>query len=140
MTTIEATQTITKPDTRLRFDNKPTSWLVRAVSEDGRYALATASFGFMGVAYTIIDHNEQVRGAINVLGGGMGINTNIGADPQIDHVMKMLRPYPADYFEGHPDGRPVDPDNPYGSQVSHRNRVPLNITAWRTPDQKTWTS
>ena len=128
-----------RPGARLRFDGKSTSWLVRAESDDGRYTLATASFGFMGVAYTIIDHQENVRGAINVIGGGgMGITTTSGHDPEIDRVIKMLRPYPDDYFDGYPDGRPVDHEEPYGYEVSHRNRVPLRITGVRSSDGSAW--
>jgi hypothetical protein len=97
---------------RLQFDGKRTSWLVRATACDGRYSIATASM-FGHVWYTIIDTNEGIRGALNIIGGGMGISTTAGPDPQIDECVAMLE----------------DRDDTW--EISHRRRVPLNVTRVR---------
>lgn len=100
---------------RVRFDNKRTSWRVRAETDDGRYFLATASI-FGRVYYTVVDLRENVRGAINVIGGGMSIDTTDGPDEHIDKAIAMLEGrYPKDIGRGY-------------WEVSHRNRVPLNVT------------
>ena len=104
------TRGIWLPGERLQFDGKRTSWLVRATACAGRYSIATASM-FGRVYYTIIDVQENVRGPLNVIGGGMGIDTISGPDDQIDEVVKRL--------EG---------DDLTQWEVSHRSRLPLNIT------------
>lgn len=109
-------------DDRLRFDGKSTSWLVRAVNTDGRYAVATASL-FGRVAYTVLDFEDGVRGPLNVIGWGMGIDTTSGPDPQIDEVIAML------------DGTGAWKGNTF--EVSHRNRVPISITVHRQPSAAT---
>ncbi|WP_028474078.1 hypothetical protein [Nocardioides alkalitolerans] len=101
-------------DDRLRFDGKATSWRVRAVSDDGRYVLATASL-FGDVAYTILDWEQGVRGPLNVIGGGMGIDTTSGPDEQINKTMNMI----------------TGTDQALAAstwEVSRRNRVPIAIT------------
>lgn len=111
---------------RLEFDGKSTSWLVRATACRGRYAIATASI--FGVYYTIIDRLLEVRGAMNVVGGSVGIDTRSGPDTGIDQAVHMLEGRPR-HIESEFYGDPYDPDawgHPY--EVSHRNRVPLNIT------------
>lgn len=102
-------------DPIVRFDGKRTPWRVRAEACDGRYQVATCSM-FGKVHYTVIDHQEQVRGPLNVIGGGMGIFTTKGPDGKIDEVVAML--------EGrYPDGIAL------GTwEVSHRNRVTLVVT------------
>jgi hypothetical protein len=97
-----------KPGDRIRFDGKRTSWLIRAQTEDGRYQVATCSM-FGRVYYTVIDHHENVRGPLNVIGQGMGIFTTKGPDDAIDNTVSMLE-----------SG---------GFEVSHRNRVALRIEA-----------
>lgn len=92
---------------KLKFDGKKTPWLVRAVTKDRRYAIATRAM-FGNVHYTIIDTDDQVRGAMNVIGGGLGIYTASGPDEDIDEAIGML-------------------END-GYEVSRRNRVPLAIS------------
>lgn len=111
---------------RLRFDGKRTSWLVRATAQQGRYAIATATL-FGDVHYTIIDRLNDVRGPLNVIGGGMAIATTEGPDEGINETVRRLeaRPSPlAIATEG------ADPDGwDFGQwEVSHRYRVGLNIT------------
>lgn len=96
-----------KPGDRVQFDGKKTSWLVRAEAKNG-LKLATASI-FGNVFYTLIDQSEGVRGAMDIIGGGLGIKTTRGDDPDVDEAIGLI-------------------DN-YGHDVSHRNRVALNITA-----------
>lgn len=108
-----------KPGDRVRFDGKATSWLVRASARDGRFDIATASL-FGQLYYTIIDHAEGVRGALNaVFGVPEEIVMRQGSDAGIDALAKML-----DGTYGLDEGEePVET-----WEVSHRNRVPLNIT------------
>jgi len=115
-----------KPGDRLQFDGKKTSWLVRAT--DDRYALATCSL-FGQVYYTIIDENAGIRGAMNIIGGGLGIFTTSGPDPAIDKAMQMLRPArPWTEEELAAGSRPAADWSEGGWEISHRNRVALNIT------------
>lgn len=101
-------------------------WLARARSADGRYVLLTtveeqgedcsdcAQFyeGRIEVAYTLIDYEERIRGAINVIGHGCGIKTVCGPDPAVASAMRLVT---EDGFE-----------------VSHRNQVRLEILDVRT--------
>ncbi|GAA4924674.1 hypothetical protein [Nesterenkonia rhizosphaerae] len=96
-----------EPGDRLQFDGKRTGWLVRAVTKDGRYALATASI-FGQAVYTIIDEFAGIRGAMNIIGGGLGILTTEGPDPAVDEAI-------ADLESGN-------------WEISHRNNLPLDIT------------
>lgn len=102
------------------FDGKTTRWLVRGVTDDGRYSLATASF-FGEVSYTIIDESAGIRGAMNVIGGGLGIGTTSGSDENIDAALRMLRSCDPDAMCSHEWDE-------HNYEISHRNRVPLNIT------------
>lgn len=114
------------PGDRVRFDGKATSWLVRATAAAGRYAVCTASI-FGAVHYTVIDRAEQVRGAINVIGYGLGIDTTRGPDAGVDRAVQMLEHRPN--LQLHPGADPDgwDPlERAWG--ISHRNRVPLRIT------------
>jgi hypothetical protein len=114
-------------DDRVRFDGKRTSWRVRGHTASGRYTVVTASF-FGEVAYSIIDWEDDVRGALNVIGGGMGIDTTSGPDPAIDETIGRLE-------EGERDVAEAEAAGAISSghwAVSHRNYVPLNITG-RTP-------
>jgi len=115
------------PGDRVRFDGKRTSWLARAGTPDGRYLLLTASF-FGEVAYTIIDWERDVRGAMYVLGGGLGIETLRGPDPRIDEAISMLRP---SLLAGESPVGAEDDDGLRGFEVSWRNFVPLRITSVR---------
>jgi hypothetical protein len=92
---------------RVRFDGKRTSWLVRGATKDGRYVLCTCAL-FGKVHYTIVDNLLGIRGPMNVIGGGLSIFTTSGPDEAIDRAIAMLEA----------DG---------GWEVSHRNRVRLNI-------------
>ena len=94
---------------QFRFDGKRTAWNVRGHARDGRFTLATCS-QFGDVYYTVIDWAENVRGTVNVIGGGLGIETNSGADPAVIDALEML--------EG-------------SFEVSHRNRVPLVVSGRR---------
>lgn len=117
------TEAVPAVDDRLQFDGKRTSWRVRASTENGRYTIATCSVG-KHVLYTIIDWHENIRGAMNVSGGGLGIFTRSGPDPEIDGAIEMLEE--GIRFEEQRDaGGPIVSD--YWT-VSHRNRVPLNVT------------
>ena len=114
---------------RLRFDGKATSWLVRARSEYGRYLLATGSI-FGDVYYSILDLDENIRGPLNVIGHGVGIETLSGPDPYIDEAMAMLE------GRSHPDGCECGEFrckiHPEQYRVSRRACVPLVIST-RTP-------
>lgn len=105
---------------RVRFDGKATSWLVRASACAGRYHLATASL-FGAVHYTIIDHEQGIRGPMNVIGWGLGIFTTCGDDEAIDAAVRMLE-----------EGYGTD-ENWYPRwEVSRRGQVPLRITHRKT--------
>jgi hypothetical protein len=93
---------------RLRFDGKSTSWLARAATKDGRYLLCTASL-FGKVNYTIIDFEKDIRGPMNVIGWGLGIDSRSGPDPAIDQAIDRLQ-------------------SDDGWEISHRNYVRLDIT------------
>ena len=97
---------------RVRFDNKQTAWFVRAVIPERDMLLATCTI-FGKIYYTIVDFGEDVRGAMNVIGGGLGIFSRHGPDPAIDKAVENLRARIFDQWR-------------WG--VSHRNRVPLKIT------------
>lgn len=90
---------------RVIFREYVNGWTVRATAR--RYVLCTARIEGE-VCYTILDAEQGVRGPLNVIGWGMGIETTSGPDRQVDEVMHMLR----DRWE-----------------VSHRNRVPIHINA-----------
>lgn len=96
-----------QPGDRVHFDGKRTSWLARASTRNGRYLLCT-SVMFGNVYYTIIDFEQHVRGAMNIIGHGLGIYTKAGADPAIDRAIAMLE------------------ESEW--TISHRNQVPLDIT------------
>ncbi|HEY9371491.1 hypothetical protein [Streptomyces sp.] len=108
------------PGWRVRFDGKRTTWLARAATRDGRYLILTASF-FGAVHYTILDFVENVRGAMDIVGYGLGIDTTSGPDPAIDKAIDMLH-----------GGRGG------GWEVSARNRVAVNITGLRPRDAQAW--
>lgn len=124
---------MTKPafavGSRVRFDGKRTSWLVRACTSKQRYFLATAAI-FGKVYYTIIDMEDRVRGAMNISGGGLGIFSTRGPDEEIDGAIAMLEESlqsAAKYFAEHPENKgKVEYSGEWG--VSSRNRVPLKIT------------
>ena len=110
------TTTRPRPGDRVRFDGKSTSWLARAATRDGRYLLLTASM-FGKVYYTIIDWQQDIRGAMNVIGHGLDIFTTSGPDPAIDEAIAKLQgdnDWHLDQWE-----------------ISHRNRVSLRITDHR---------
>ncbi|WP_104164724.1 hypothetical protein [Arthrobacter sp. SX1312] len=99
----------------LLFADRREWWAVRALAADRRYVILTtidrtgpASFG--AVLYTIIDTEELVRGPLNVIGGGMGINTTEGPDEHIDDTVRLLE---------------------NGFEVSHRSRVDLLVDGVR---------
>jgi hypothetical protein len=114
---------------RVRFDDKRTSWLARAVTPDGRYLILTAAM-FGDVYYTIIDWDQDIRGPMNVIGWGLSIDTTSGPDEHVDKAIEMLRPWP----QSPPDGGPIPLDDGlYGYEVSRRGEVPLRITSVRRP-------
>lgn len=94
------------PGDKLQFDGEKAKWLVRGTAKNG-IALATMSQRGQ-VLYTLVDQSQGIRGAMNVIGGGLGIETTSGDDPDVAAAIRM-----------------IDED---GFEVSHRNRVPLNIT------------
>lgn len=75
---------------------------------------------FGRIYYTIVDEIAEVRGAMNVIGGGLGINTTEGPDEAIDEALRMLAP-------GTPEADDIV-DRLGHWEISHRNRVPLDIT------------
>ena len=114
------------PGDRVQFDGKRTSWLVRGTAMDGRYAVLTGSL-FGEVYYTIADRLHEVRGPLNVIGGGVGIETTSGPDVGVDDTIRRLEGRPSRFDVEH-HGK--DPDGWDGGlwEVSQRNRVPLIIT------------
>jgi hypothetical protein len=114
---------------RLRLDGKGTSWLVRACTSNQRYFLATCAI-FGKVYYTIIDMESNIRGSMNISGGGLGIFSTSGKDENIDEAIGMLEESMSNaekYFKERPENK--------GKiaycgewEVSHRNRVPLKIS------------
>lgn len=127
---VTAFEAITVPELtagdELRFDGKATSWLVRATAAGGRYAVCTAWF-FGAVHYTVVDRLEGVRGAVNVIGNGLGIATGSGPDRGVERAVRMLEHRPD--TERRPDADPDGWDTlelVWG--ISHRNRVPLHLT------------
>lgn len=112
---------------KVRFDGKRTTWRVRAHAAGGRYVIATCSM-FGDVYYTVMDRLEEVRGPLNVIGGGVGIDTTDGPDTGIDAAVRMLEARP-DPIHAEYDGLPYDPEEWDTSwEVSRRNRVRLDIT------------
>ena len=99
---------------RIRFDHKRTVWYVRALIPERNMVLATCAM-FGTVYYTICDFNEQMRGPMNVIGGGLSIFTNQGPDPAVDEAAARLRQKMPGFDE-------------WDWEVSYRNRVPLRIT------------
>jgi hypothetical protein len=67
---------------------------------------------FGRVYYSVLDLREQIRGAVNVIGGGLGIFTTEGPDESIDDAVRMLQS-----------------KNEFGYDwvISHRNRVQLDM-------------
>lgn len=127
---LELSAALPEIGSRLRFDGKRTSWRVRAHAGMGRYTICTAWFGLhprtkeRQVAYTIIDWHQQIRGAMNVIGGGLGIDTLDGPDPDLDEAVRMLDEGVLFEIEAQEDHS--IPSGGWG--VSHRNQVPLRIT------------
>lgn len=74
---------------------------------------------------TVVDRLEGVRGAVNVIGHGLGIDTTSGPDTAVDRAVRMLER--RSDTELHPD---ADPDGwdplELAWGISHRNRVPLH--------------
>jgi hypothetical protein len=106
MTGQPQTREIVAPGDLIQFGGNQ-QWLVRATACEDRYALCTTLLD-EAVNYTIIDWHLNVRGAMNVIGGGLGIETLSGPDEEIDEAVWMLE-------EG-------------GFEVSHRNHVPLWVS------------
>lgn len=91
----------------IRFEGERNWWQVRASS--GRWVVVTRQAPFQPTGtlwYAIIDRTDRVRGAVDLLGGGWGDGTY--SDQQCAELLSALQ---AGQVE-----------------VSHRNRVPLNIT------------
>ena len=78
---------------------------------DDRYAICTRPH-FDTVLYFIADFKEGVRGTENLV-FGMGAET-------VEQCEQMMRRLTGEAFEHSSPG--------YQTEVSHRNRVPLNIT------------
>jgi hypothetical protein len=95
----------------VRFEFRGPWWLARAATEDKRYVLLTARIDG-AVCYTIIDHSQWRRGAMNIIGGGMSIFTTSGPDEAIDEAIQMLA-------------------SDDGWEISHRNNVLLDIRGRR---------
>ena len=135
---VTAFEAITVPDLnvgdRVRFDGKATSWLVRATAAGGRYAICTGSI-FGVVHYTVVDRLEQIRGAVNVIGYGLGIATTSGPDDGVACAVRMLEHRPDLALT--PDADPNAWDG-LSWGVSHRNRVPLHITGLRPATATAW--
>lgn len=118
-----ATSEVIRPGDTVEFLDFEGRWLARAATTDNRYVLLTTQAalteeqaeyyalptGSLQVHYTIIDWRTYHRGPMNVIGGGLGIETLSGSDGQIDKAIAMLQ----------------EPDETW--EVSHRNRVPLAI-------------
>lgn len=109
---------IPRPGDRVRFDGKATSWLARQATKDNRYLLCTASL-FGVTVYTILDFEEAIRGPMNVIGWGLGIETLSGPDEDIDDAIARL------------EGRGPWAERVGQWTVSHRNRVPLDYAVWK---------
>lgn len=109
---------------QLRLDgDADVTWTVRAHAAGGRYLICTA-FKDGAVHYTICDRLEMVRGPLNVLGGGMGIDTLTGRDEGIDDTVRRLEQRPSTF-----DANPEDPDewDTASWGISHRNRLHLAV-------------
>lgn len=118
----------------LRFDGKRNLWRVRAKTSCGRYAIATNKVSNR-VYYTILDFEEKVRGAMNILGGGLSIFSTNGRDKNINKAIEMLEKSLSEkkaYFQAHPENLGKVHYNGEW-EVSHRNRVPLKITTVKHP-------
>lgn len=115
---------VVKPGDSVVFLQEPQlQWLARAATADNRYVLLTTvsplteeeaeehglPVGSRQVRYTVIDWHAYRRGALNVIGGGLGIETTSGPDEQIAEAIAML---------SEPGG---------GWELSHRNWVRLAI-------------
>lgn len=124
------------PGDRATFDGRRISWLARADSEDGRYTLLTSAM-FGKIFYTIIDWSRTMRGPMNVIGWGLGIDSKSGPDEAIDEALLMLRPYPPagdPWWNIDETARHVD-DDLRGYELSHRGEIPLRITSVRRPSE-----
>ena len=113
-------------DSRLQFNGKRTSWRVRANTSDGRYTVATAYY-FGKLAYTIIEWGAQIRGPLNVIGGGVGIFSSAGADPAIDRLLEQLDEGTSIRAEAEAAGAHCSGE----WSISYRHRVPLEVTSYR---------
>lgn len=114
---------VIRPGDTVEFLDFEGRWLARAATTDNRYVLLTTvaplneeqaeyyglPVGSEQVHYTIIDWRTYHRGPMNVIGGGLGIETLSGPDEQIDKAIAMHS----------------EPDECW--ELSHRNQVPLAI-------------
>lgn len=112
-----------KPGDRVKFMGSHRWWLARAAARDDRFLILTSAGGRIGVFYTIIDWHKLVRGPMNVIGGGLSIETLRGPDVAIDAAVARLE-------EGPDEGGTGTQDDPYRSlawEVSQRRGVRLEI-------------
>lgn len=103
---------------QVRLDPDPRRWwTVRAVSEHFAVCVRQVAFQPRGTfCYTVLDWRSGVRGPCNLIGQGYGDGSY-----SEEECTRMLTE-----FEG------LDEDV-FPLEVSHRNRVPLDVTARRTP-------
>lgn len=100
---------------RITFAEERNAYTVRARGE--RYLVCTKPFApLRTVLYTVVDLLENVRGTENLI-FGMGAET----DKDCDAMLRRLEGVADEFSEFMP------------TEVSYRNRVPLNIVRVRAP-------
>lgn len=105
---------------QVRLDPDPRRWwTMRAVSEHFAVCVRQVAFQPRGTfCYTVLDWRNGVRGPCNLIGQGYGDGSY--SEQECAQMLKE--------FEGlEEDGRT------FQLEVSHRNRVPLDVTDRRTP-------
>lgn len=106
---------------RLAGHNSRLWWRVQAVSEHFAVCVRQVEFQRRGtLCYTVLDWRNGVRGPCNLIGQGWGDGSYSEADCRellegLEHVVATQ-----------PSGAPV-----YDLEVSHRNRVPLEVLGRR---------
>lgn len=101
------------------FEEQKKKWTVRATSE--RFVVLTSRGFGADLLYTIIDWDREVRGPVNLIGGGYGIfkhNVMEKSEELINDLHGEL------VLLHNEDGTP---EYSSGVEVSYRNNVPIKI-------------
>ena len=101
------------------YEEQNKRWTVRATSE--RFVVLTSRGFGADLLYTIIDWDREVRGPVNLIGGGYDIRHS-NVDEKCQELLKDLHGELVLFHNE--DGTP---EYSSGVEVSYRNNVPIKV-------------